>query len=150
MGKWRRTGIIWWNLIDGWPQISDAVVDYYGTKKLAYQYIRRSQRPVCLMFGEPEDGVMTLYGVNDTQSEVRLDYTVTELGSGTEYAVGRASLPANSSIKLWDMPYTGSAKLFLLIKWSGGAEGINHHMAGMPGLDLYEYTALARRAGYEL
>ena len=18
--KWRRTGIIWWNLIDGWPQ----------------------------------------------------------------------------------------------------------------------------------
>ena len=38
--KWRRTGIIWWNLIDGWPQISDAIVDWYGTKKLAYSYIK--------------------------------------------------------------------------------------------------------------
>jgi len=27
---WRRTGIIWWNLIDGWPQFSDSVVDYYS------------------------------------------------------------------------------------------------------------------------
>ncbi len=27
--KWRRTGIIWWNLLDGWPQISDAVVYLY-------------------------------------------------------------------------------------------------------------------------
>ena len=33
LSKWRRTGIIWWNLIDGWPQISDAVVDYYYGKK---------------------------------------------------------------------------------------------------------------------
>lgn len=27
--KWRRTGIIWWNVIDCWPQFSDAIVDYY-------------------------------------------------------------------------------------------------------------------------
>ena len=32
-GKWRRTGMLWWNLRDGWPIISDAVVDYYGIKK---------------------------------------------------------------------------------------------------------------------
>ncbi|MGN1346590.1 MAG: glycoside hydrolase family 2 protein, partial [Eubacteriales bacterium] len=41
LAKWRRTGIIWWNLIDGWPQISDAIVDYYYDKKLAYDYIKR-------------------------------------------------------------------------------------------------------------
>lgn len=34
--KWRRTGIIWWNMLDCWPQISDAVVDYYFHKKLAF------------------------------------------------------------------------------------------------------------------
>ena len=39
--KWRRTGLIWWNLIDGWPQISDAVVDYYYNKKIAYSFIKR-------------------------------------------------------------------------------------------------------------
>lgn len=43
IGKWKRTGIIWWNLLDGWPQISDAIVDYYYVKKLAYHYIKRSQ-----------------------------------------------------------------------------------------------------------
>ncbi|MCL2776280.1 MAG: hypothetical protein FWD71_23505, partial [Oscillospiraceae bacterium] len=34
--KWRRSGILWWNIIDGWTQMSDAVVDYYFDKKLAY------------------------------------------------------------------------------------------------------------------
>ena len=33
--KWRKTGILWWNVADGWPQVSDAVVDWYGCKKLA-------------------------------------------------------------------------------------------------------------------
>ena len=33
--KFERTGIIWWNVRDGWPIVSDAVVDYYGSKKLA-------------------------------------------------------------------------------------------------------------------
>ena len=30
-----KSGVLWWNLIDGWPQFSDAVVDYYFKKKLA-------------------------------------------------------------------------------------------------------------------
>ena len=34
-------GILWWNLIDGWPQMSDAVVDYFYRKKIAYDYIKR-------------------------------------------------------------------------------------------------------------
>ena len=53
MGQPQRTGIIWWNLIDGWPQFSDAVVDYYFRKKLAFHYIRRAQQPVLLCMREP-------------------------------------------------------------------------------------------------
>jgi beta-mannosidase len=45
--KWRRTGILWWNLIDGWPQFSDAVVDYYFGKKLAFDYIKRASNRCC-------------------------------------------------------------------------------------------------------
>ncbi len=74
--KWRRTGIIWWNLIDGWPQISDAVVDYYGDKKLAYYYIKQSQKPVQMMFDEHCDGKLNLYAVNDTREDKTLAYTV--------------------------------------------------------------------------
>ena len=65
--KWRRTGIIWWNLRDGWPIISDAVVDYYNRPKLAYRYIKRVV-PVdmCAMCGEPAAGRDPLVVVNDT------------------------------------------------------------------------------------
>ena len=47
-----RSGIIWWNLIDGWPQFSDAVVDYNFHKKLAFFYLRQSQKPFILTFSE--------------------------------------------------------------------------------------------------
>ena len=52
MSKFERNGILWWNLRDGWPLISDAIVDYYGSKKLAYQYIKRVQTNVCVMIGD--------------------------------------------------------------------------------------------------
>ena len=52
MDKFNKTGIIWWNLRDGWPLISDAVVDYYNSKKLAYYYIRQVQKNACVMVGE--------------------------------------------------------------------------------------------------
>ena len=39
-------GIIWWNLIDGWPQCSDAVVDYFLEKKLSYYITMQSQQPI--------------------------------------------------------------------------------------------------------
>ena len=27
--KWETSGLLWWNVIDGWPQFSDAIVDHY-------------------------------------------------------------------------------------------------------------------------
>jgi len=50
--KWYTSGILWWNLLDGWPQFSDAVVDYYFAKKLAYHYLWRAQRPLLLCLSE--------------------------------------------------------------------------------------------------
>lgn len=79
ISKWRRTGIIWWNIVDGWPQVSDAVVDYYFVKKLAYEYIRRSQSPISLCFDEPKNGVLTLCAVNDTPETVDMPYSVKDL-----------------------------------------------------------------------
>lgn len=64
--KWRRTGILWWNLRDGWPIISDAIVDYYGRKKLAYEYVKRVQANVFVMVSEPQNGVYGVVAVNDT------------------------------------------------------------------------------------
>ena len=54
--KWDRTGILWWNLRDGWPILSDAIVDYYNRKKLAYTYIQRSQADICAVVSEGKGG----------------------------------------------------------------------------------------------
>ena len=48
--KGERSGIIWWNLLDGWPQFSDAIVDYNYVKKMAYFTVRRIQKSVMFMF----------------------------------------------------------------------------------------------------
>ncbi|MFR1758170.1 MAG: glycoside hydrolase family 2 protein, partial [Christensenellaceae bacterium] len=80
----RRTGLIWWNIMDGWPQFSDAVVDYYGTKKLAFYAIAASSRPLQLM--ADEEGC--LLALNDTAQRRPLTYRVKELWAGDEVCSG--------------------------------------------------------------
>ncbi|MCL2299641.1 MAG: glycoside hydrolase family 2, partial [Firmicutes bacterium] len=65
-GRWYKTGVLWWNMLDGWPQFSDAVVDWYFGKKLAYHYIKRSQAHLCLLLAEPQGWQLRLLACNDT------------------------------------------------------------------------------------
>ncbi|MDE0768996.1 MAG: hypothetical protein OSB19_11465 [Opitutaceae bacterium] len=55
------------NPCDGWPLISDAVVDYYNRPKLAYSYIKRVQQDICVMVDEAENEQHKVIAVNDTQ-----------------------------------------------------------------------------------
>ena len=147
--KWRRTGIIWWNLIDCWPQISDAVVDYYGVKKVAYHYIRRVQQPVCLSFDEPDgNGRLALYCLNDTQQSVSVDYTVTDLASGKAVLQGVAEAGANESARVCMLPLNDIGPHYYLITWSDGQmSACNHYVTGMPGLDFATYVQTMTSAG---
>ena len=99
--KWRRTGIIWWNLIDGWPQISDAVVDYYGMKKLAYHYIKRSQQPVCFIFDEPKDGKLAVSVVNDLQEDKKVCFKITDLTNDAVLLESTVTAGADSVTHIW-------------------------------------------------
>ena len=153
ISKWRRTGIIWWNLIDGWPQISDAIVDWYGTKKLAYSYIKRSQNPVCLMFDEPELGGkrLPLYAVNDTRSAVTLTYEVIDLtGSGEAVISGEAEVGSDESVRIANYSIPAGEKRFYLIKWktSDGKEGVNHYMSNIIDIDYDEYIGYMKECGF--
>ncbi len=146
-GKWRRTGIIWWNLIDGWPQVSDAVVDWYGVKKLAYSYIKRSQQPFCMMFDEPENGKIRLKAANDTQREVRVSYTVTDLTSGAVVLRDECAVPANGLAALGETEEVPGA--FYLIGWTGNETGRNHYTADIyHGLDFERYVENMKKAGF--
>jgi len=146
--KWRRTGIIWWNLIDCWPQFSDAIVDYYGEKKLAYEYIKRSQTPVCLMFREPKNWNLELVAVNDTLDDVEAVYTVTDVETDCCLLSGQTRVSANGLSSVGILPYSASEKKMLIIQWKlGGAEYKNHYLCGTPAFDLQHYTFWMRKAG---
>lgn len=147
-GKGYRSGIIWWNLIDGFPEISDAVVDYYGRRKLAYFYIRRAQAPVCLLFDEPDDkGDLPLVAVNDTTGAVGLSFTVTDAMSGRILLSGRVAVDADGKSVAGRLPQ--EAARFLLISWEGDAAGANHFVSRIgEDLSFDDYCEFMKKAGY--
>ena len=138
--KWRRTGVIWWNLMDGWPQFSDAVVDYYFGKKLAYHYIKRAQLPVCLMIDEPENWHVDLMVGNDTRTDSRGTYRVRDADSGETLLSGAFGSRANSNASLGAIRVSRSDQRLFLIDWS--IEGVtygNHYLLGTPPFSLERY-----------
>ena len=149
LSKWRRAGIIWWNLIDGWPQISDAIVDYYFDKKLAYYYIKRVQQPLCLMFDEPENGHLTLFAVNDTHEDIQVAYRVTDMTTGNPIINSDCVAKTNASSPVWRMPITAGEQHFYLIEWDGGAKGKNHYMTGLLRISLNDYIRAAKACEFE-
>lgn len=148
INKWKCTGIIWWNLLDGWPQVSDAVTDYYYTKKLAYHYIKRSQAPICLMFDEPKDNKITLMGVNDITDSVSLSYTVKKLYEDTVVLCGNADLEADSSKKINVLEIQPNEKEFYLIEWKIGKKTYkNHYFTNIIDIDYKKYIAALDKCG---
>lgn len=146
--KWYRTGIIWWNIIDGWPQISDAVVDWYGTKKLAYHYIAASQSPFCMLCDEPDEtGNLTLCAANDTREAVTVRYQVTDALTGEEITSGCCTVGSDETAQIAKLPEKAGA--FYLICWDGDQTGCNHFTCRIgDGIRLEDYVAFMKKVGY--
>ncbi len=146
--KGRRTGLLWWNIIDGWPQISDAVVDWYGVKKLAYAYIKRSQAPLCLMCAEPKNGVLPLIASNDTQEDKTVEYTVENVVTGDKVADGSFTVGANGLAQVADLPEQKDG--FYLIRWTDGkVNGVNHFVCNIGDDWTWErYADCMKKVGF--
>lgn len=136
----RMSGVIWWNLLDGWPQMSDAVVDYYFTKKLAYDYIKRSQAPFAIICGEISSWELPVFACNDTLEEKRGTVTVTDADSGEILLEREFTAPANGTVKIAGFPVYYSEKRMFILKWkTQDGEGFNHYIAGNVPLDFEQY-----------
>ena len=134
--KWRRTGIIWWNMIDGWPQISDAVVDYYHAKKLAYYYIRRVQKPVAILMDELVDWTHKVYLCNDSREDRMVRYRITDGDTGEVYVEGERLSPANENVIIGSIrEMAGRQKLYLITWEIDGVSYGNHYISGFPSYD---------------
>lgn len=157
--KWRRTGIIWWNLLDGWPQISDAVVNYDFTPKLAYHFIGRVQKPLHMAFSDPADGRFSLVGINDTSKDEVFTYTVkdiTGLPVGTDLTAvptllsGEATIPADTAAPVASLPTTGMDDRFLLIEWTDSHGGhLSHFILEPKHLDYTTYMQALELCGFD-
>lgn len=134
------SGVIWWNMLDGWPQMSDAVVDYFFEKKLAYYYIKESQGPFALMIDEMHDWNYTLVASNDTLTDKKGEYKVYDIDDMKVLAEGNFEVKSNSNKVLSRIPLLYSDKKFLVIEWTAdGKKYKNHYLCGMPGFDFETY-----------
>lgn len=141
--KWKRTGLIWWNLIDGWPQFSDAVVDYYFNQKLAFDFIKRSQQPLALMFREPENGKIELIAANELPHKINFNYKVTDMESGEILSDGTAYADG-FSVNILDTVICNTEKTkYYFIEWQSDMfSGVNHYLCGKAPYDIEEYINL--------
>lgn len=133
-------GIIWWNLLDGWPQMSDAVVDYFFEKKLAFSYIKRAQAPFTMMIGELADWHYPLYAANDTLQTYKGCYRVTDLSNGAILTQGNFTVEPNRTKQITRFRMLYSEKTMLLIRFeTENGIGFNHYLAGYPAFDFQTY-----------
>jgi len=138
--KWRRTGLIWWNLLDGWPQISDAVVDYYFAKKLAYHYIRRSQAPVCMIMKEPESWKYECIVDNNTRVDRDIEWTIENGDTGAVLARGATRARANQNTFVATLPMIPGTQELFVMRWTvEGTQYANHYAAGYVPFDYAVY-----------
>ena len=144
----RTTGIIWWNLLDGWPQTSDAIVDYYFDKKLAYSYVKRSQVPFILAAGELSNWHLPLYASNDTLTDYTGHYKVTDTQTGEVIKEGDFTAKANCPTLIDQIPVYYSEQKILIFEWEANGEtGRNHYLCGFPPFSLAKYKEILEKYG---
>ena len=127
-----KNGLIWWNLIDGWPQISDAVVDYWGGKKRAYFSIRAVQRDQLVMIRESDRGVVA---VNDTLKPVKGSVRIADRESGKVVFEKTYEVPANAAAVIGEVAWQGQG-LYVIEYEQGGAKQRNWFLYGEPPFAL--------------
>lgn len=126
-------GLLWWNMLDCWPQISDAVVDYYFNRKVAYFYMRRCQQPLLAFVGELKHWSHPVYISNHSRKATLVKLSVTDGDTGEPLLAGTYEIPAAQTLTVGDIKSMVSEQRLLLIHYEceGRTYG-NHFITGTP------------------
>ena len=123
----RFNGLVWWNVRDGWPQLSDAVVDYYGGKKPAYFALKAVQQDQLAMLRDDH----TAWAVNDTRRPVKGHATYRDKASGKVLLDCDYEIAANSKTQLGTVPFSGQGLIEIEYQVEGKSYR-NHFLYGEP------------------
>lgn len=148
MEKWHTSGILWWNVLNSWPEFDNGVVTYDFAKKLAYYYIKSSQKPLILSLSGPFFKEGQLMVCNDTLEEKQISYKVWDADTEEVICSGEVTAEKNKSECIAKFPlYHGEQRLFI-IEWTcDGETSYNHYLAGYPPFDLDKYKAWLKIIG---
>ena len=138
----RFNGLIWWNVRDGWPQLSDAVVDYYGGKKQAYYALKTAQRNqiVCVVDDH------TAWAVNDALHSVKSAAKFTDAETGKVLLdADDFEIPANGKVALGKVPFSGQG-VIRIDATLDGKQFKNHFLYGEPPFDWSKVRELTHQA----
>jgi len=144
-GKPERSGIIWWNIRDGWPILSDAVTDYYNSKKLAFYFLKNVQHDVCVFMNDAKEGKYPLVAVNDTRQSSDGSVEVTDVATGKLIYKGDFSIDANGRTLIASLPEKAGQGIMLIRYRVNGELYANHYLYGHPPFKLDEYKKLLKK-----
>ena len=145
--KWRKTGVIWWSLIDMWPMLFNfSVIDYEFRPKLPFFWIRQSQQEFCLICDEPDDGSAgaALTAVNDTGDDRKGVYRLAqfreESGQLEYFHSGEFHVEANGKAVLPQPPDAFARDALYILEWElDGIRKFNHFIGGAAPYDFARY-----------
>lgn len=126
-------GLLWWNMLDCWPQISDSVVDYYFNRKIAYFYMQRCQQPVLAFVTHLKGWAHPVHLSNHTHEPVTVSLTISDGDTGECLLQGTYPVDADTTRQIANIPGFVSTQRLMVIhyKVDGKAYG-NHFISGMP------------------
>ncbi len=136
-----KTGLLWWSLFDGWPQVSDAVVDYYLQKKLAFDYIQRAQSPLLVLIGEPTVDQAYPVIISNHRCEPWQGRIVVRDGETRRVRwEGEAQADPGALAEVARITVNTSSPAVLTLHWSVGEERCrNHYVVGKPPFSYAQY-----------
>jgi beta-mannosidase len=127
------SGTLVWQLNDCWPALSWSVLDYYGSGKAGYFYLKRVFSPVLASFKALPDGGLELWITNDSRSPVRDEVAVRLAGFDGVLALEERltiDVTANTSqaVASWTPAVmTGGPERYLSVRSSTNVFPVNRH-----------------------
>ena len=136
----RCGGLMLWNLLDGWPMVSEALMDYYFSRKPAFDYVKRAQQPLCMILPEPTSWRATPTMVNDRPEAASGNWRVLDAETDELLASGTYSVAPNSVCELAWFDHRPNAMQVLILEWDDGKTICrNHALLGNAPYDFARY-----------
>ena len=131
-GKFKeKNGLVFWNMREGWPGFNEALIDFYGRRKLGYWAVKNVHGDQLVMVRD--DG--RVVAINDTLHSVLGKVSVRDRESGKVLLSREYAVNPNATLVLGVVSWSGQGILDMEYE-QDGVSGWNWYLYGKPTFDL--------------